>query len=76
MDSAGPAGPLRIDSLSGRLHEQPIEGRASLQFSGMGFAADLAVNWGRAGRATGGLGTRIDLQYDVAVADLTTLCIH
>jgi autotransporter translocation and assembly factor TamB len=76
IDSIGPIGTAKVDSLGGTLRHQPLGGTLDLRFAGKRYAIPAAdVTWGSA-HATGGLtlaDSAIDARYHVTVGNLATV---
>ena len=74
LDSIGPAGSLRIDSLGGVLRGQRLGGTAEVEFAGKSAVVpNLAVTWGSArlvGR--GALADTVSADFDLAIGNLRT----
>ena len=75
IDSIGPIGSARVDSLGGRLRGQPLSGHLDLRFAGKRYEVPAAdVRWGSA-HATGAVtlaDSAIDARYDIAIGNLAT----
>ncbi|MGE5092469.1 MAG: translocation/assembly module TamB domain-containing protein [Bacillota bacterium] len=75
IDSIGPIGRAKVDSLSGALRGQPLGGTLDLRFAGKRYEIPAAdVTWGSV-HATGDLtlaDSAIDARYHVAVGNLAT----
>ena len=74
LDSIGPIGALRVDSLGGALRGQPLGGTAEVEFAGKAATVPrLAVTWGSAhltGR--GAVADTVSADFDLAIGNLRT----
>jgi autotransporter translocation and assembly factor TamB len=74
LDSIGPVGTLRVDSLRGALRGQRLGGTAHVEFAGTSAnVPSLDVTWGSA-RLTGrgAVADSVSAEFDLAVGDLRT----
>jgi autotransporter translocation and assembly factor TamB len=74
IDSSGPVGHARIDSLGGRLRGQPLAGHGEFSFAPTGYEVPaFDASWGSAHLvAQGVLRDTVAVSYDLAIADLRT----
>ncbi len=75
LDSIGPVGSLRVDSLGGRLRGQPLGGTVAVEFAGpAAVVPQLAVTWGSA-RLTGrgAVADTVSADFDLAIGNLRTV---
>ena len=74
LDSIGPVGSVRIDSLGGAIRGQRLGGTAEIEFAGQAAAVpSLAVTWGSArlsGR--GAVADTVSADFALAIGDLRT----
>ncbi|MGE5927046.1 MAG: hypothetical protein ACM357_06820, partial [Gemmatimonadota bacterium] len=74
LDSIGPVGTLRIDSLGGALRGQRLGGTAEVEFAGNAAEVpELAVTWGSV-RLTGrgAIADTVSADFDLAIGNLRT----